>query len=499
LYISIKSECRGGRSPLLSRGSAHRAEGHLVLDRRQRVRGGEPGVLPVVARVRVEHDRDDELLRLAGLDGAEVGGRRQLHHGGERHDDLAVRARDAELDLVQVLGQHAADVRRRVRGERLAEGQRGGRRVLGGRDLEDLRLALAGQQLVEDQRVGGRGAQLADADADVDLLAVAEERTGADGVAGEQPGDERADAEDTEGHEGGQTALVARRTVGLVRGQGGAGHGVPILRLAPYRCECAIQVGFFFVSQRSTRAIISKNVHFVNSNFYLTHLCYYKVTMNKSLSRIITGLIIIGVGLGALLDTLNIFEFWQFAGMWWPVSLVVVGLLILLSDVRQFIWSIALVVLGVLLQLRNLDILEFNVWSLVWPVAIIAVGLGILINRTAQSHAVRVQDSDDISAILGGSKTVNKSQDYKGGKATCVLGGVSIDLRDAKIKKEATLNVFVLSGGVELKIPREWRVQSNVFPILGGIENRANDDAKANAPVLIITGTVALGGVDIRS
>ena len=121
-------------------------------------------------------------------------------------------------------------------------------------------------------------------------------------------------------------------------------------------------------------------------------------------------------------------------------------------------------------------------------------------NRTMASKATRIQDTDDVSAIFGGSETINTSKNYQGGKATAVFGGVVIDLRDAHIKKEATLNVFALCGGVEVKVPREWKIQPQVFPIIGGVESKSHSQkADDNAPVLIITGTVALGGVEVRS
>jgi predicted membrane protein len=222
--------------------------------------------------------------------------------------------------------------------------------------------------------------------------------------------------------------------------------------------------------------------------------------MNKSLARIIIGLVILAVGIAAFLDALNIINFWQHASVWWPISLLVGGLLLFLNDFKNFVWAIAMIVLGVLLQLRAFEVIDFNILSLIWPVIIVAIGISILINRSVSTKNIRVQDLDNVSAIFGGAETINKSSNYQGGKATAIFGGVSIDLRDAEIKKEATINVLALCGGVELKVPRHWKVQSQVFPILGGVESKAHSEDKSDkAPVLIITGTVALGGVEIRS
>jgi predicted membrane protein len=221
--------------------------------------------------------------------------------------------------------------------------------------------------------------------------------------------------------------------------------------------------------------------------------------MNQTIIRIITGIFVIALGIGALLDALNLLPFWEHFGRFWPLLLIIGGILLFLNNYRQYITGIALVLIGTVLQLNSLDIVEVNIWSLIWPVIIIAVGLSIIVNRAGKAgKAVKTQDLDGISAIFAGNETINKSKNYQGGRATAVFGGVSIDLRDAVIKNEATLEVFALCGGIELKIPREWKVKHSVFPILGGVESKAHaDDDKA--PTLYITGTVALGGVEVRN
>ncbi len=223
--------------------------------------------------------------------------------------------------------------------------------------------------------------------------------------------------------------------------------------------------------------------------------------MNQKTSHIITGTIIILFGVGALLNALDVFPFWSTIGNWWPLFLVLAGILIFVNSPKNFIWPIVLVLVGVLLQLNGLGVITINPFELIWPAIIIAVGGSIIFHRRGGAKQVDSREGvEDVSAIFSGSETLNKSKDYQGGKATAIFGGVSIDLRDAVIKKQATLEVFALCGGIELKVPRGWKIQSNVLPILGGVESKAHsEDLKDKSPVLIITGTVALGGVEVRS
>ncbi len=223
--------------------------------------------------------------------------------------------------------------------------------------------------------------------------------------------------------------------------------------------------------------------------------------MKQTLIRIITGIIITAVGVGALLDALNLFSFWSWFGEWWPLLVILGGLLILVSDWRRnYIWATILVVIGTLSLLRNLEVVDFDFFSLIVPIIVIGAGLSILINNSTRAKIdTTTKDSDDIAVFFSGTETSNRSKNYKGGKVSALFGGAMLDLRDAKLSGEATLDVFTFCGGVELRVPRDWKVIVKATSIAGGVENKAqgNDDDKA--PVLVLTGSVLLGGVEIKT
>lgn len=223
--------------------------------------------------------------------------------------------------------------------------------------------------------------------------------------------------------------------------------------------------------------------------------------MKQTATRITTGIIILAIGVGALLGALNIFPFWDWFSNWWPLLVIVAGLFVLLGDFRRnYIWGIALVLVGVLLQLKAAGVVDFNFFSLIVPIALIAAGLSVLLH-VSNRPAVQAgsNDVDDISVIFSGSESKNKSHNYKGGRVTAVFGGAVLDLRDAKLEKEATLDVFIVCGGLELKVPRDWKVVSKAAPIAGGVENKSEGSDDHKGPVLVLTGTVALGGVEIKT
>ena len=223
--------------------------------------------------------------------------------------------------------------------------------------------------------------------------------------------------------------------------------------------------------------------------------------MKQTATGITTGIIILAIGVGALLGALNLIPFWGWFGNIWPLLVIVAGIFVLLGDFRRnYIWGIAIILVGALLQLKSLGVVDFNFFSLIVPIALIAAGLTVLLHvQSRPSIKAGSNDTDDISVIFSGSESKNKSANYQGGRITAIFGGAVLDLRDAKIQKEAVLDVFTICGGVEIKVPRDWKVISKAAPIAGGVENKSegNDDHKG--PVLIVTGTVALGGVEIKT
>ena len=84
--------------------------------------------------------------------------------------------------------------------------------------------------------------------------------------------------------------------------------------------------------------------------------CYSK-HMNKQIVRIITGIGIIAIGIAALLSALNIVNFTDFFKDYWPMIVVLAGLLMLLANPRQFVWPLIVIVWGGLSQLQELNII----------------------------------------------------------------------------------------------------------------------------------------------
>ncbi|MEO5691285.1 MAG: DUF5668 domain-containing protein [Candidatus Saccharimonadales bacterium] len=217
---------------------------------------------------------------------------------------------------------------------------------------------------------------------------------------------------------------------------------------------------------------------------------------NPSLARLLAGAGVIGIGVLALLDNVNVYNFSALWETWWPVVLISVGIIMYIGNRKELTWAGIVTLAGVAFLLNNLNILNFNVFTLFWPIVIIVVGWSI-IRQGYRKETVQSGD-DNYFAMMSGSESRNTSKDYKGGKATAIMGGVDIDLRDAVIKKSATLEVFALMGGISVRVPRGWVVKSQTMVFLGGTENKADNETSPNSPTLTIVGNVMLGGVEIK-
>ncbi len=224
--------------------------------------------------------------------------------------------------------------------------------------------------------------------------------------------------------------------------------------------------------------------------------------------QIVLGIIIIFIGSVFLLDNFDII----YAGSilrYWPALLIVYGI----SNIAQsrhmqgqiFGWIFTAV--GTMMLLDRLDFITFRVWDW-WPVILIIIGLNFLRGslRNKNKSESFVIDSDDSSsyvknvAMLSGIKRTITSKEFRGGEITTIMGGCEIDLREAEMKEnEAAINVDVVMGGVELRVPMGWAIAVEATPIMGGIEDKTYQSKEGSSKTLVISGSVIMGGVEIKN
>ena len=135
----------------------------------------------------------------------------------------------------------------------------------------------------------------------------------------------------------------------------------------------------------------------------------------------------------------------------------------------------------------------------VWPLLISAGGVTLIRQSLGPAaQGARRDNSFHSVAIMGGVGRGVASSDFAGGDAVAVMGGCEINLANAKITSEAVIDVLAFWGGIDIQVPRGWRIENHVLAILGGVVDKTDGNAPAGAPTLIIRGSAIMGGVEIK-
>jgi Domain of unknown function (DUF5668) len=217
--------------------------------------------------------------------------------------------------------------------------------------------------------------------------------------------------------------------------------------------------------------------------------------MNRA--RILFGSVVTVLGALFMLDYADVLNAGEVIDMWWPVALVVAGLMALWANPER--WMVPLVVTsaGVVLLLRSTDVVDSL--AVAGPALLILVGLIVIFGRGMSRRVVATADRVNSFNVFSGTELASHSDHFEGGNVGALFGGAEIDLRDAQPAPGAALDVFVAFGGAEIKVPEGWQVITHGMPIFGGFENvTAKERIPAGAPVLDVNATVIFGGLEVK-
>jgi hypothetical protein len=225
----------------------------------------------------------------------------------------------------------------------------------------------------------------------------------------------------------------------------------------------------------------------------------------RPLGRLILGIIVMVLGLALALDNFGLFHVRTVFRLW-PVILIVIGLTRLSQSVRHGgrPEGYVLTLVGVGLLLMNLGLLGFR-QALAF--LLLTVG-GVIVFRAwrgaegpgPEALSLDASQRIDAFALLGGVQRVSRATEFRGGSASAALGGCDIDLRQASMPEggSAVLDTLAIMGGIEVRVPEDWSVETRGMAVLGGFEDKTRrplDDRRK----LVITGLAVMGGVEVKN
>ena len=276
--------------------------------------------------------------------------------------------------------------------------------------------------------------------------------------------------------------------------------------------------------------------------------------VNYRKGNIVIGAMLILTGLAIVLDRAGVVR-WRDQWTLWPLILGGIGLARLLQSIPGE-------------PKQGLLFLTAAVWLFIgeagwvsledsWPIVIIAFGIIVALNGgrrrrwhapdqpgdpTVRAHARRMRRPDHplsslatigiwiavfvalqasgfrsfsadnadnrvrVVSVMGRSEHTSRATAFQGADVTNVMGRSELDLSDATLAPgaNATVRVFSVMGGVVMRVPRTWTVDTSAVSAMGGVRDDRGTPPEAEAtaspaPRLVLRGFVMFGRLTITS
>lgn len=236
--------------------------------------------------------------------------------------------------------------------------------------------------------------------------------------------------------------------------------------------------------------------------------------MQNKNGKILIGVLLIALGILSITSNFLILPF-HFTHYLFsiPGLMMLAGFIILINHKNSFA-GVMLVAVGGFWFLSRYSDFPIKYWlSEYWPIFLILFGVYIILKRDGHREMDSNQevgpgdqielDYIDEVTILGGGRKVVSSKNFKGGKITTILGGIDLDLHDSSLAEGTQyLEINTMLGGIDIIVPRDWKIIVNVTSIFGGFDDKRVIDLnqiQESNKVLIIRGFVLFGGGDLKT
>lgn len=226
--------------------------------------------------------------------------------------------------------------------------------------------------------------------------------------------------------------------------------------------------------------------------------------MGKRISAVLTGLLFMAAAVFVVLNAVGVipFRIWDY----WPMIFVLVGVPGLFGRGGR-IFSLGMIAVGSLLTLRNIGVAPFDslaVWSgIVLPVLLAVIGLSIIASvfRVGKVGGKKIDrgttDMKDVSVVFGEKNIDYSGIEFKGLDASCVFGSMVIDLRNAIIIENCTIEVSGVFGSVEILTSGNAVYSVTGSQIFGSV-NGGNSGTMLGIPTVTVEANAVFGSVDVK-
>jgi hypothetical protein len=217
--------------------------------------------------------------------------------------------------------------------------------------------------------------------------------------------------------------------------------------------------------------------------------------------RVWIGIVLLVLGVLGILDATGTLESSATLDQWWPVAVIGLGVLLMVGHGTVSLGPLIVTAIGFVLLVDRQDWTDQDV---IGPTILVVLGAALVFaafdRRPRRGRDVQA-DAGEALAVFSATKTRNRSTHLRRANVSAIFGGATLDLREAHIDDEATVDALALFGGVDILVPKDWRVSLSGIPVMGGYEDRTtgNGSLPADAPVLHVNATAIFGGVDVAN
>ena len=236
----------------------------------------------------------------------------------------------------------------------------------------------------------------------------------------------------------------------------------------------------------------------------------------KTLTRIITGLFFIVIGIGYVGKFAGIWpEFTIFFPGWWTLFIIVPMILSIIND-GPGIFNIAVLLIGIALLLSNdaYGIIEFK--QFIWialAALLILVGIRIIFeptirrakyNRTLRENAPagtyysESGEKKKLNASFTGYTESFAGQSFDGADASASFGELTLDLREAFFTHDTVINASASFGSVKILLPDNVNIKLTPSSFFGSVNNRHINPPASGLPNVIINASASFGSVEVK-
>ena len=140
--------------------------------------------------------------------------------------------------------------------------------------------------------------------------------------------------------------------------------------------------------------------------------------------------------------------------------------------------------------LRTLALVELGAWLGMAAAA-------AFVKRAVPSRGDEESEELSLVAVFDGVDLKSRATTFRGGSMLAWYGGIAVDLRETQLAPDARLSVHTLFGGIAVRVPPGWRLESNVKALAGGVDTRSPARDDPDAPTLVLEGLALFGGISV--